>query len=759
METLVGWVLPNAAIATALALPAFLVQSRWKRPALAHALWVLVLLKLVTPPLWQVPMAWAVVSAGDLAPASPGGDVPVALPEGDWGDPESFEYILVDEDELAGSWPEEEQELEAGIEREEAAAIPPLAAIPWRPILSGAWLAGLMVWTVVVARNLFMLWGLLRRGGPADKATKERVEYWSSAMGLRSAPEVIAVEGAVSPMLWALGRRARLILPRELWVDLTCEQRDALLIHELAHYKRRDHWVRLLELVATGAFWWLPTVWWARRRLRAAEEQCCDAWVVSVLKGSERAYATALLDTLDFLARTPKADAPLLAASGMGQFHDLQGRISMILHGKSPRALSALGRAGVLGLSLAMLPAGLTFAQSEAESEGEGKEPAEVKFQLGKFDIVNVEGPEEGSEVIEFDDIDVIDEDSVEVNALEGVRVLNGGIVRVKVLTDEGKEEGEKEEKGKGEDRSKLSPEQVKEKEEQIKAARVQLKEAQAQLQKAAENLAKLESELGHRRAIVIRRFAEGRGPDGQRFELRGEGGREAGLRGRVIVAPRPPHPPVPPRPPIAPNREGIEDRVKAEFKGVEDRLKAQAEVADKRAEEADKRVEELAKLENKDEAAVKRAEEHARIAKVQAEEAHKRADKIARIAKERFEMDAQARKEIEGTIREAKEKAEVIIQDARKRTEEAGRAAREKGVEGRKQVEANRKDQFRAVPLEVRRLPEQDKRIRELEEKLDRVLKQLEEIKGKEEKKEDGKEKTTSLPFSVFSFAPVAAH
>jgi beta-lactamase regulating signal transducer with metallopeptidase domain len=81
-------------------------------------------------------------------------------------------------------------------------------------------------------------------------------------------------------MLWAVLRRPRLLLPAGLWDDLDEAQRDTLIAHELAHLRRRDHWVRLVEVAATVLYWWHPAVWWARRELREAEEQCCDAWVV-----------------------------------------------------------------------------------------------------------------------------------------------------------------------------------------------------------------------------------------------------------------------------------------------------------------------------------------------------------------------------------------------------------------------------------------------------------------------------------------------
>src|SRR6202022_2157966 len=100
-----------------------------------------------------------------------------------------------------------------------------------------------------------------------------------------------------------------------LWDRLTSEQQTTLLTHELAHLRRRDHWVRGLELVVTGLYWWHPIVWWARRELRQAEEECCDAWVVAALPRAAKAYAIALMETLDFLSEARPA-LPL-GASGI----------------------------------------------------------------------------------------------------------------------------------------------------------------------------------------------------------------------------------------------------------------------------------------------------------------------------------------------------------------------------------------------------------------------------------------------------------
>src|SRR5690606_31909761 len=105
------------------------------------------------------------------------------------------------------------------------------------------------------------------------------------------------------PMLWAFGRRACVILPGELLDRLSPTQLETLVAHEVGHFARGDHWVRLLEVLVVGLFWWHPVAWWARHEVQEAEEECCDAKVVAHLPNCSRTYAEAILATLQFLSK------------------------------------------------------------------------------------------------------------------------------------------------------------------------------------------------------------------------------------------------------------------------------------------------------------------------------------------------------------------------------------------------------------------------------------------------------------------------
>src|SRR5205823_2639626 len=176
---------------------------------------------------------------------------------------------------------------------------------------------------------------LLRCARPASREDRDLVHDLAKRLGLSRCPDLLLVPGTVSPMLWALGTKARLYVPAVLWQTLDTRQRAALLVHELAHWRRRDHWVRILELFSTSLYWWHPVVWWARRELREAEEQCCDAWVVWALPGSAETYASALIEAVSYLSRARSA-LPL-AASGIGHMQLLKRRLTMIMHGTTPR--------------------------------------------------------------------------------------------------------------------------------------------------------------------------------------------------------------------------------------------------------------------------------------------------------------------------------------------------------------------------------------------------------------------------------------
>ncbi len=340
MTSFVETGLGNALVALVLAVVALVVGLVCRRPAVVHALWLLVLLKLVTPPLVSIPLPWPTEEA------APREETPVAIVIDD----SPVEFVEEPPLEWAAEFPA--TEAFEPVEESPTPEIPGPGA-SWETVFGLAWLTGSLAWCAIAAQRLFRFGRLLRHSLPPPDHLTQRVAALAEQLGLRRPPRILLVPGHLSPMVWAMGR-VTLLVPAKLVTQMSGPALDTLLAHELAHIRRRDHWVRWLELVGLGLYWWNPVVWLARRELRQAEELCCDAWVVRCLPDARRVYATALVDALDFLSR-PDEPLPMLGC-GLGRVDDLKWRLTMILRGKTSPRLGWTTALGVFGLAVLLLP-------------------------------------------------------------------------------------------------------------------------------------------------------------------------------------------------------------------------------------------------------------------------------------------------------------------------------------------------------------------------------------------------------------------
>jgi beta-lactamase regulating signal transducer with metallopeptidase domain len=390
VETLFQFAVSNTLMAACLGLVAALVALVGRRPALAHGFWLLVLVKLLTPPLVDLAVLptlstteTAVVEpvpeptkdalgAGLLTP--PSERPKVSLVHENAGRPAVEEAAGSEtraereRDETAGSETRAKREATeaAGATRAELAMNPPSSgstAEHWKLLAIAAWFCGTVGYFVLAALRIRRFHRLIRRAPAAAADLQAQADEFARRLGLTRCPQLRVVPGAVPPMLWSLGQPL-LIVPAELWQRLDDDQRAALLVHELAHLRRRDHWIRFLEFLATGLWWWNPLLWWARHGLREAEEACCDAWVVWALPDHARAYALALVETVDFLSQVRPAALPA-AGSGFGETRILKRRLTMIMQGTTPRSLSSFGLLALLVAGLALLPLVPTWAQEK----------------------------------------------------------------------------------------------------------------------------------------------------------------------------------------------------------------------------------------------------------------------------------------------------------------------------------------------------------------------------------------------------------
>ncbi len=349
MDLLLRMGLSNACFALVLAIAAMLVGTKTRRPHLTYMLWLLVFVKLVTPPIVTIPVGVFSAQPDQVAVTNEHAEQPAFAET-------ARVYSLSSHVGAIAS-----------------------RATPW---LASIWLLGSAVvlgWSLVRVYRFSRL--LAAESEVAPEALRKATEKTARRLGLKNLPTIYTTSARLSPMVWWAGGQIRVVVPTTLLDQMDEEQSQWIVAHELAHVRRRDYLVRWLEWLAFVVFWWNPVVWWAQRNLRATEEICCDDLVISCLNPKPELYADSLLSAVEFLAR-PVLRAPAVASEiNSGGF--LERRFKMIVSTNRNRPNSRRWQFCVLVAALVILPLGLASAQDyEAVERRLGKAVSKGELSL-----------------------------------------------------------------------------------------------------------------------------------------------------------------------------------------------------------------------------------------------------------------------------------------------------------------------------------------------------------------------------------------
>ena len=332
-------------VSVVLAGTVWMVHRRVGSPAVSHPLWLLVLVTLLVPAVVSLPVLPAEPDV--VIGTSTTGSAEVALAEGDFDSARGARF-----GNIAG----------------------PGVAIAW---LLGT--MGLLTWSLL--QTVRFQRSLTRASWPAPGHLQREAAAIGHDLGLARIPQVLTTGAHVTPMVWWVGRRVKVLVPTFLLTELSRDELHAILAHELAHVRRRDHLVRWLEWLACAVFWWNPVAWWARRQLRIAEESCCDRLALDAGSSGPGIYANALLRVVANASQSPgfRPPLPASAAGGVGRSQVLERRLRMIIstdtRSPAPRRL----RFATWGAVLCALPFGLIYCD-KAATPVEDEPPPEAEM-------------------------------------------------------------------------------------------------------------------------------------------------------------------------------------------------------------------------------------------------------------------------------------------------------------------------------------------------------------------------------------------
>ncbi|HVT79242.1 MAG TPA: M56 family metallopeptidase, partial [Phycisphaerae bacterium] len=356
-----GMLLLDCTLKAALLLAvAALADFSFRRTSAAarHFLWMLAIAaSLVLPlanaflPAWRILPAWNVQQpATHPAPRAHGGSA-------DWGP-------------VAATVPARAQPpalKEPPAIPEISPAAPPLAPVPVRPAapsrtpfpwLAALYFTGAAALLFLIACDPLIRRRLLRNSIPASDANllaalasaQRALQMPAASVQLRLSPRcrIPLTLGAVRP----------LILFPAAAVQWPADQLRMVLLHELAHIRRRDAWTHLLVRLACALYFFHPCMWLAARRIAALRERAADDLVLS--RGEKpSAYAATLLHFSNLagnVSPSPVFSAALPMARGNSQGRAFESRLRALLAPLPRRSLSARRALLLVALALAAIP-------------------------------------------------------------------------------------------------------------------------------------------------------------------------------------------------------------------------------------------------------------------------------------------------------------------------------------------------------------------------------------------------------------------
>jgi beta-lactamase regulating signal transducer with metallopeptidase domain len=211
---------------------------------------------------------------------------------------------------------------------------PPVASVVMPPVsldrlLPSAvivWLAGVSLLSLRLIAACAGVERLKRATRAVDATVAERVQSLAQRFGIDRHVRVFASTLVRVPTVVGYLRPV-ILLPASVITGLAPAYLDAVLAHELAHVRRHDYLVNVVQSLVETLLFYHPAVWWCSRQIRIEREHCCDDMVVEA-GGNRVAYAAALTQLEELRGLQPMLS---LNASG-GRLID---RIRRLL-GESP---------------------------------------------------------------------------------------------------------------------------------------------------------------------------------------------------------------------------------------------------------------------------------------------------------------------------------------------------------------------------------------------------------------------------------------
>jgi len=354
-----------------------LLVKKKVRAVFRYCIWMLVLVKLVLPPSLASPVSVGYF-VGDTLPTI--SEVKPALPEQTAQEqnavkkeielqtrPSLSQQLDASGNEMrSAEWPRlfEEVEVEP-IASSGTQEVQPAAAVSlsWEGAVFTGWLLAVGVMCLLVLQRVYFVLSLIRQAKGGNDLMMENLEYCRKRLNLKTKVRLKVSPNATSPAVCGLFRPV-ILVPQNLTPNLGTSQLRTVLLHELAHIKRGDLWVNLVQTLLQIVYFYNPLLWLANAMIRRVREQAVDETVQAAMGEKAREYPDTLLNVARLAFKRPALSLRLIGV--VESRSALKTRIKRMLTRPIPKS----AKLGITGLILIVVTGGLLLPMAKASKPG-----------------------------------------------------------------------------------------------------------------------------------------------------------------------------------------------------------------------------------------------------------------------------------------------------------------------------------------------------------------------------------------------------
>jgi beta-lactamase regulating signal transducer with metallopeptidase domain len=191
-------------------------------------------------------------------------------------------------------------------------------ALPWVVLTWMVGVVALAIWNLGGWLAIHQLKSLTTR--PVDSKIEQGAARLAARLNIRRRVRILQSAIARTPLVIG-ALRPIILLPASVLTELSLAELESILAHELAHVRRHDYLVNLVQSAIETILFYHPAVWWVSRQVRIERENCCDDLALRVTR-DPATYATAL-------AAVASVRVPSLAPASSGG--NLSSRLRRVL--------------------------------------------------------------------------------------------------------------------------------------------------------------------------------------------------------------------------------------------------------------------------------------------------------------------------------------------------------------------------------------------------------------------------------------------